>query len=312
MADPEKGLGLILALMILLILSLLAAAMLSATAVDIRIGDNYRTAIQLVYLAQAGIEDGRETLRQYPPPAEAADFAVIENRALVDATGRVAGHYSVSLVRSDPLTLKSVGTIGESRKTIEVLLRRSGFPSPAAAITLNEELPLENGNVDPQLATPAGVERLVEGIARNATDVYSPSWDSTANLGPIGSAQDYRVVVVHGNCTFGNADGHGILLVRGDLIVTGNFSWNGLILVLGQGVFRSLGDTSGWISGAVVLTRTRENDRSSSNPLGTLRDQRGEVTLALPADSVAIEKSDAEVERANRRFPYVPTTYREY
>src|SRR5204862_7294814 len=60
----EKGIGLVMALMTLLLLSLLGAALLTATTVDVWIGDNYRTATQLLYLTESGIEDGRETLHQ--------------------------------------------------------------------------------------------------------------------------------------------------------------------------------------------------------------------------------------------------------
>jgi hypothetical protein len=180
------------------------------------------------------------------------------------------------------MTLRSAGAIGAARKTIDVRLEKAGFPPPANAITLNEDVSIPG--LDPRLETPQGAERIVEGILRNATDVYTPGWDQAVRLGAIGSPSDYRIVVVDGNCEFGDGAGYGILLVRGELTVYGSFSWNGLILVIGQGVVRSLGTPTAWISGALFLTRTHAADRALDNPLGTLLDQRGLVTLDLPSD----------------------------
>lgn len=305
----QRGLGLILALMVLSLLSLLVAALLTAILVDTWIGDNYRTETQLLYLTEAGVEHGREALRMGLPVVSTVPF-ILDN-PLLDTMGREVGRYSVTLVRSSPLTLRSAGTIGAARKTIEVRLEKSGFPSLADAITLNND-DVSIPGLDPRLETPQGVERIVEGILRNATDVFTPDWGQAVRLGAVGSPSDYRVVAVNGNCEFGDAAGYGVLLVRGELTVYGNFSWNGLILVIGQGVMRSSDTPTAWISGGLLLTRTRAEDRTPDNPLGTLLDQRGTATLDLSGDFVSVERSDAEMERANARFPYVRTAYREY
>jgi hypothetical protein len=304
----RRGIGLILALLVLSLLSILAAALLSAIAVDTWIGDNYRTETQLLYLTEAGIEDGREALSLGIPQPSVVPF--IQNKPLRDATSREVGRYSVTLLRSNPLTLRSAGSLGTARKTIEVRLSKSGFPPLANAITLNENISIPG--LDTQLETPHGVERIVEGIFRNATDVYTPALGEVVSLGAVGSPRDYRVVVVNGDCEIGNGAGYGILLVRGELTGFGSFSWNGLVLVIGQGVIRAAGTPAAWISGALFLTHTRAADRTLANPLGTLLDQRGVVTLDFPSESLAVEWNAAEVERANERFPYVRTTYREY
>jgi hypothetical protein len=307
--DPNRGIGLVVVLIILALLSLLVAAMLTAVTLEVWIGDNYRAEGQLVYLTQAGIEDGRDAIRSIPVPPAGAPF--IENKPLFDTTGREAGRYSVTLVRHNPLTLRSEGAIGTARKTIDVRLKKSGFPWLPQAITLNEDRPLEP-NMDTQLETTEGLEKIVDGIARHATDVYRPGPGEAVSLGSVGSPSDYRVVVIDGDGSFGNVSGYGLLVVRGHLEVYGTFSWNGLILVIGQGVLRAAEGATGAISGAVFLTRTRLDDRSPANPLGTLLQQRGLVTFDLPPGSTTIEWSEAEMERANQRFPYVPTTYREF
>ena len=181
MHRSEKGLGLILALIVLALLSLLVAAMLTAVSVEVWIGDNFTRETQLVYLAEAGIEEGREQLQKASLVPSPVPF--IKDATLLDTSGREAGRYSVTLLRSDPLTLRSAGSIGTARRTIEVRLKRSGFPALPDAVTLNEEVPFPAGR-DAQLEAPEDLERIVEGIARHATDVYNPGVGATRQPGP--------------------------------------------------------------------------------------------------------------------------------
>src|SRR5689334_9409781 len=125
--QSEKGIGLVMALLTLLLLSSLGAALLTATAVDVWIGDNYRSATALVFLAESGIEDGREALSHGMIAPSSSPF--IKDRVLLDHTGRQVGRYSVTLVRANPLTIQSVGVIGSARKTVEVRLAKAGFPN---------------------------------------------------------------------------------------------------------------------------------------------------------------------------------------
>ena len=154
------------------------------------------------------------------------------------------------------------------------------------------------------------MERIVEGILRHATDVYRPASGDAVNLGPIGSPSDYRIVVVEGDGQFSHTSGYGLLLVRGELEMSGTVSWNGLILVIGQGVMRASERTAAGISGAVFLTRTRADDRTPQSA-GNAAGERGPVTFDL-AGGLDRSRKRGEIERANQRFPYVPTRYREY
>jgi hypothetical protein len=308
MRETQSGFSLILALIMLALLSLFAAGLLTAVTTESRIAENYRREAQLLYLTEAGIEDGREILRQNLPIAVGP---FVQSKPFLDATEHHAGFYSLMVVRMNPLTIRSVGVIGSASKNIEVRLKKTGFPATHDAITLDEDVPLPP-DLDPRLATTVGLERIVEGIMKNATDVFRPRFGEAAMPGSIGSADDYRVVVVDGDCEFVNATGRGVLLVRGELTLRGAFAWQGIVLVVGQGVVRSADVITGSISGALFLARTRDNDRSDANPLGTLRDTRGNVTLTLPAPSASVGRSDAEILQANKRFPYVATSYREY
>jgi hypothetical protein len=119
------------------------------------------------------------------------------------------------------------------------------------------------------------------------------------------------VVAVNGDCLFGNATGYGLLRVRGELTLTGTFSWNGLVGALGQGVVHGT-ESTGSISGGLILARTRADDRTASNLLGTLLERRGAVTPELPPGQVTVSRDAEETRRANERFPYVVTAYREF
>jgi hypothetical protein len=307
--NAQRGIGLVMAMLILFLLSLLGGALLTASTIDLWIGENYQRAVQLLYLTESGIEDGRDALRD--STIEVSEIPFIDRRPLLDSTGREVGRYSVSLTRAIPLTLRSVGTIGNTRKTIEVRLEKSGFPNLSEGLTLAENI-LEDTRFDVRLKTTAGLERLVEGILRNATDIYRPVFGVPSSPSYAGSPNDYRVVVVDGDCVFADTAGYGLLLVRGDLIVHGNFTWDGLVLVIGQGTLRAPGYATGWINGAAFIARTRDADRTSDNPLGTVLDSVGSAIVDLGDNTLSVERNAEEFGRANARFPYVPVSYREF
>ena len=72
-----------------------------------------------------------------------------------------------------------------------------------------------------------------------------------------------------GNCTF-TGDGGGIMVVTGKLTLHGNFSFNGLILVTGQGGVDRLGGGNGTIQGnMVVAPYVNSSVLPVSNPVST-------------------------------------------
>src|SRR5207237_1635640 len=96
-------------------------------------------------------------------------------------------------------------------------------------------LPGTDTQLDPRLKTVAGLESLAASITKNGSDLYNPGRGAHA-IGNYGSSTNYKVAVVSGDVVLGPGSGYGILLVRGAARVVGNFTWNGLILIVGQGV----------------------------------------------------------------------------
>jgi hypothetical protein len=66
-----------------------------------------------------------------------------------------------------------------------------------------------------------------------------------------------------GNCTLG--DGAGILIVTGTLTGNGNVGFNGIILVLGEGVFQRNGGGNGDTYGAIVVAKFARSWPASEN-----------------------------------------------
>lgn len=273
--EPNRGVALILALLVLSFLTILGSALLTTSTIDIWISDNYKTSTQSLYLAEAGIEHAREVLRTSShTPTELlnmfAEQPFLAAQELIDTSGQSAGDYDVWLRNdnadgmawlsdsNEVLTLVSIGQIRGARKTIEVTVKKARFPET---------------DVDPRLKTVSGLESLVASITKNATDIY-----------------DY------GSVDIGPTAGHGILLVRGELNVTGDLMWNGLLLVIGQGVMHVNSGVSTTINGGLLIARTRAPD---GTPLGA------------PADVTFSINNAAEVKAATQSFPYNPIAIKE-
>jgi hypothetical protein len=310
--EHDRGVALILALLVLSFLTIIGSAFLTMSAIDTRIGDNYKSETQTLYLAESGIDHAREILRasQHAPSALLAmsagpdhllstatdsaallasdDQPLISSQQLLDSSGRLAGYYHVWLRNdyadgmdaltdtNEVLTLLSLGQIGATRKLIEVTIQKGRFP---------------DADTDPRLKTVSGLEGLVTSIARNATDAYNgPS------IGDYGGPGSYGVAVVNGNIDLGPGTGYGILLVRGEVRVVGDFTWNGLLLIIGQGIMHSNSDAHGTIHGGLFIARTRAAD-------GTL--------LTAPAEVMFSITDAAQIKAANRSFPYSPIAINE-
>ncbi len=81
-----------------------------------------------------------------------------------------------------------------------------------------------------------------------AADFHSTS-DSGFTLG---TTANPKIVFITGDAEFGPGSGAGILVVTGELELKGNFSYNGLILVVGEGELEREGGGGGTILGSIV------------------------------------------------------------
>jgi hypothetical protein len=149
----------------------------------------------------------------------------------------------------------------------------TGSPSPNVYYVGNSP-PTGPPTLISSLQTLSSVNTVISGISQTAdlTLAGGLTQSDSNNLMPAGmSATNPMTVVVNGDFTENgwSGTGYGILLVTGTFNYDPNSSWNGIILVIGKGVFYSSQSSpgTGKINGAVFVATTVDG---SGNPLSSL------------------------------------------
>ena len=188
------------------------------------------------------------------------------------------------------------------QRTPSVFTIQPGATNPTAVQTVIGDLAKPNNyigaNSSPDVVnanlgnlTAAQLNQFVGQVASVATNVYGTS--STPVNNPsinLGTAANTTITVVNGNYSMGPSTGYGILVVTGTLTFSGNYAWNGLILVIGNGASVMSGGGNGQVVGAVYVANTAGNTfrlarrglerrwrqrHSVRSLLGRLHDQQG-------------------------------------
>ncbi|HYR84078.1 MAG TPA: PilX N-terminal domain-containing pilus assembly protein [Terriglobia bacterium] len=195
------------------------------------------------------------------------------------------------------------GSAGENENAIGVI-NNSDIDLIAAA-DLADDVANVDGELHPLLKTVSGLESLVAGIAAHATDVYNLAHGTPQLIGNYGDPSEYKVAVVNGDVNLGPGNGYGILVARGNVVVMGNFNWNGLILIIGQGVLHWNALGNGTVNGGIFIARTRATD-------GTLLASRGDITADFNAGGGnGVRYNTSAIAAANKAFPYKPMSVKE-
>ena len=109
--------------------------------------------------------------------------------------------------------------------------------------------------------TPTQLDAIVQTIIQNA-DVILPSGSTGAALTPLGmSPTNPLTVVVNGNLDISNwsNNGYGLLLVMGTFTYDPDTDWNGIVLVIGQGIVNNAQNGQfKQINGAMFVAKTRD------------------------------------------------------
>ena len=128
-ARSDQGIALVTALMLLSMMTLIGGALLSSTTVDTRISDNYRTNTQLIFLAEAGIEDARESLRlavEAKITASAVDAIVTLSDGITAVLQDFDGADGAMATSVDPTVLLNTGVTDDVRYRDAVALVAGG------------------------------------------------------------------------------------------------------------------------------------------------------------------------------------------
>jgi Tfp pilus assembly protein PilV len=119
-------------------------------------------------------------------------------------------------------------------------------------------------------ASPASLNNMAASIGDGADVKYTCAIGTPCSgSGPYGTDAAPQITYVNGDFNFGSNSGAGVLVVTGTLNITGNSSFDGLILVIGQGVINESGGGNGQFNGSVFLARTN-NSVSPYTQLATL------------------------------------------
>jgi hypothetical protein len=122
--------------------------------------------------------------------------------------------------------------------------------------------------------TPSGMEALGNSIGARAATLgtkYGPNLGEKpiGTFNPVGTTLD-SVTYIDGDLTLGgNNHGYGVLMVTGQVILSGDYSWDGPIFVIGQGIYNANGGGNGQINGALIVAKTRDASGNLLSSLGS-------------------------------------------
>jgi len=140
-------------------------------------------------------------------------------------------------------------------------------PPPTAA-TAPTSISYVHDQMNQNWLTPLGLEAVVQDITNSADAVLTgPTTPASFPSGM--SASRPMTIVVNGDLDMNGwrNTGFGLLLVTGTLHYDPDATWEGVVLVIGQGNFVSTRGGTGGIDGAVFVAQTRD---ASGNPLTSL------------------------------------------
>jgi hypothetical protein len=152
-----------------------------------------------------------------------------------------------------------------------------GSPPPPATpgiTTIGNVSPTPTSTwVSPSWLRPASLDSLAQDITRSADvviDGVSSGPAHGSNLPTAMSPSTPMTVVVNGNLDLTNwhGTGYGLLLVTGTLTYDPDATWEGIVLVIGQGTFVSTRSGLGGFDGAVFLAKTRDTSGNLLPSLG--------------------------------------------
>jgi len=161
----------------------------------------------------------------------------------------------------------------------------------------------DSATIDPTWTSVAGIEGLYNTLASMSGTITlgSPGTTTTLTAEQVGTTTDRKIVVVNGNAILGPVNGAGILVVTGQLTLSGDFNYHGLVMCIGQGSLFRTGGGSGEIDGSVFVAKTRD---ASNNLLATLGTSSFNTNgggnsdivydsdeLKMPADASFVKKS---------------------
>lgn len=147
-----------------------------------------------------------------------------------------------------------------------------GTPNPTPSVV--NQGPTGTNQLSGTWSSPAALNNLAASIGNGADQTLTCGIGTPCSFpaGGLGTDAAPKITYVNGDFNFGSNSGAGVLVVTGTLNITGNSSFDGLILVIGQGVISESGGGGGQFNGSIFLAKTN----SSVSPYSQL------ATLGFP------------------------------
>jgi hypothetical protein len=183
---------------------------------------------------------------------------------------------------------------------------QTGYRPLEGLTTVKENTDLVDGlttSADLLVPVPAG-GRITNTDVRNRNSACTSYPMGTTDTSAPLACQGPKITVIQGDAKLTNAGGTGILVVTGQLELSGNLDWDGLILVIGKGQLVLSGGGNKTINGGVYVANTVD----PSGNLGAVSvDMNGGGTSALNYDSCKI--ANATAQQSFRVITYREMTY---
>ena len=164
-------------------------------------------------------------------------------------------------------------------------------------VTPPDPLVLANGNTPSFLQSVATAREFLYGTegmmnaAINQGRYFATEAAAKASAAGVGASNpDGVLTFVDGDFTLGpgSPSGQGTLIVTGKLTLDGNFNWNGVIMVLGKGVYRT-GGGHGDIYGAVFVAKFDKTGTDADAFQAPIFDTSGGGTANIQYSSGAVD-----------------------
>jgi hypothetical protein len=175
-------------------------------------------------------------------------------------------------------SLPAIGVTEPLGGTSNLTAVTSGLPRPDHYTGAGIATPSVSDTIalDSNLQTPAALNTLVQNISQIATVITPPTGTATDADFPPMSATNPATIVVDGNVNMTSFVGYGLLVVTGNFSYDGLSGWKGIILVVGDGTttFNGFGGGSQEFDGAIFVATIKDTS-------GNLLSQIGNVTYNI-------------------------------
>lgn len=147
-----------------------------------------------------------------------------------------------------------------------------GSGSPAPPSPAPQSIQNVSTSMPTNWQTSAGLDAIVQNITANADVVINGNATGNDILAraPTMSPSNPMTIVINGNLDFNawHQTGYGLLVVTGTLYYAPDATWEGVVLVIGQGNFVSTHSGTGGFDGAVFIAKTRDTSGALLPVLG--------------------------------------------